>query len=141
MASGGRGWQAWPRRLHHVPEDGTAAGLNLHGFYAGVERIFEDIARTSEGAVPAGATWHQDLLMQMSAEVAGIRPAVVAQETRQRLDDLRGFRHLIRNAYTLNLRPARVRELTAELHQCYQNVERDLGNFASFLEGLSQDDK
>ena len=32
--------------------DGVA--LNLHGFYAGVEQIFEDIALTMDGAMPEG---------------------------------------------------------------------------------------
>ena len=30
--------------------DGVA--LNLHGFYCGTERIFEDIARTMDGSIP-----------------------------------------------------------------------------------------
>lgn len=29
-----------------------AVALNLHGFYSGVERVFEDIARTVEQSVP-----------------------------------------------------------------------------------------
>ena len=39
--------------------DGVA--LNLHGFYTGVETIFEDIAWNVEGAIPTGPNWHQDL--------------------------------------------------------------------------------
>jgi len=33
--------------------DGVA--LNLHGFYTGVEHIFEDIARTLENSLPSGS--------------------------------------------------------------------------------------
>ena len=64
--------------------DGVA--LNLHGFYSGAERLFEDIARTLEKALPAGAGWHQDLLLQMSAEVPSIRPPVL----RRRSEALQG---------------------------------------------------
>jgi hypothetical protein len=32
--------------------DGVA--LNLHSFYSGTERIFEDIARTMDGNIPSG---------------------------------------------------------------------------------------
>jgi hypothetical protein len=39
--------------------DGVA--LNLHGFYSGVEQIFEDIARTIDGGLPAEADWHINL--------------------------------------------------------------------------------
>ncbi|MBI1930797.1 hypothetical protein HYR99_41940 [Candidatus Poribacteria bacterium] len=116
--------------------DGVA--LNLHGFYAGVERIFEDIARNVDKAVPGGPEWHQDLLLQMSAEVASIRPPVITQETRHCLDDYRGFRHVVRNVYTFNLRPTRLQELTADLRRCYQAAERDLGNFVGFLESPSE---
>lgn len=47
--------------------DGVA--LNLHGFYAAVERIFEDIAVEMGEGVPGGDSWHQDLLLQMSARI------------------------------------------------------------------------
>jgi hypothetical protein len=73
--------------------DGIA--LNLHGFYAGVEHIFEDIARTMEQHIPDGPNWHQDLLLQMSANVNAIRPPVITPETRHCLDEYRGFRHLL----------------------------------------------
>ena len=42
--------------------DGVA--LNLHGFYAGLERIFELTAVVIDGAMPQGANWHEVLLRQ-----------------------------------------------------------------------------
>jgi hypothetical protein len=110
--------------------DGVA--LNLHGFYSGVERIFEDIARTMERSIPQGVEWHQDLLLQMSAEISSIRPPVVTMDTRDCLDEYRGFRHVVRNVYTFNLRPARLQELTSRLRQCYQTVDHDLSDFIIF---------
>jgi hypothetical protein len=100
--------------------DGVA--LNLHGFYAGVERIFEQIAREIDGALPDGPEWHRDLLMQMSAEVSSTRPAVIRRTTRDCLDEYRGFRHVVRNVYAFNLRPTRLQELATELPACYQTV-------------------
>jgi hypothetical protein len=73
--------------------DGVA--LNLHGFYAGVEKIFEDIARTLEKNIPDGSGWHQDLLLQMAAEISPIRPPVISEKTRDCLDEYRGFRHVV----------------------------------------------
>ena len=43
---------------YHV--DATA--LNMHGFYAGLERIFVVVAERIDESVPSGANWHQDLL-------------------------------------------------------------------------------
>ena len=118
--------------------DGVA--LNVHGFYAGVERIFEDIARTLEQRVPDGPEWHQDLLLQMSAEIVSVRPAVLSQETRHCLEEYRGFRHVVRNVYAFNLRSARLQELTDGLRDCYQAVARDLEDLTGFLEQLSLSD-
>jgi len=119
--------------------DGVA--LNLHGFYSGVERIFRDIARTLEEVVPGGPDWHRDLPLQMSAEVANVRPAVISLETRYCLDEYRGFRHVVRNVYTFTLRPGRLQELVSELRPCYQAVERDLSDFVNFLQGLSEEEE
>ncbi len=43
-----------------------AVALNLHSFYSGLERLFELIARQLDGSVPAGETWHRQLLLQMA---------------------------------------------------------------------------
>jgi hypothetical protein len=116
--------------------DGVA--LNLHGFYAGVERIFEDIARTLDETVPAGPDWHRDLLLQMSAAIDGVRPAAISQETRFCLDEYRGFRHVVRNVYTFNLRSLRLQELTQNLRACHQQLGAELVSFLSFLGDLDK---
>ena len=118
--------------------DGVA--LNLHGFYTGVERIFEDIARTIDESLPDGADWHRDLLLQISAQETGVRPAVIARDTRKCLDGYRGFRHVVRSVYTFSLRPSRIKELVDGLTACFEMVSRDLNQFAAFLESLDQDD-
>jgi len=115
--------------------DGVA--LNLHGFYAGVEKIFEDVARTLEKNIPDGSGWHQDLLLQMAAEISPIRPPVISQETRDCLDEYRGFRHVVRNVYTFKLQMSRLQELTKGLPHCYGAVTRDLDDFMEFLREIS----
>ena len=119
--------------------DGIA--LNLHGFYAGVERIFEDIARTIDQSIPTGATGHQDLLLQMTAKVNSLRPPVINVETRYCLDEYRGFRHIVRNVYTFHLHPARLQELTTELCECTRNIKRDLNTFTHFLQQVTDADE
>jgi hypothetical protein len=69
-----------------------AAALNLHGFYAGMERIFEVIADGIDRSKPSGQDWHQELLRQIAAEIPGVRPAVISNELRNQLDRYRGFR-------------------------------------------------
>lgn len=117
--------------------DGVA--LNLHGFYAGVERIFEEIAREIDGSIPTSADWHRALLSQMSAEVRDRRPAVISRETRACLDNYRGFRHVVRNIYTFNLDLLRLRDLVIGLPNCYASLIQDMHQFCNFLEQLDSD--
>lgn len=115
--------------------DGVA--LNLHSFYTGTERILEEIAKTIDGSVPDGAGWHRDLLMQMSAELSTVRPAVISRGTRYCLDEYRGLRHIVRNIYTFNLKPSRLRELVTDLPQCYGALKADIDSFCLFLDELA----
>lgn len=114
--------------------DGVA--LNLHGYYSGVEHIFEDITRTVEDVSPSGANWHTDLLTQMSNEIGGVRPRVISDETRVVLDGFRGLRHIIRNVYAFNLRPARLDKLLNQLPHSFETVRSDLLKFIQFLESV-----
>jgi hypothetical protein len=113
------------------------AALNLHSFYTGLERIFESIAREMDDSVPSGIRWHQDLLMQMSAEISGIRPPVISAETRLILDEYRGFRHLVRHIYTFKLNSRRIERLVEGLRGVYRRVREEILGFAEFLEQLA----
>ena len=126
------------KKAHTSGDDGYWDGvaLNLHGFYTGIEHIFEDIARTLENSLPSGSEWHVDLLTQMAGEIEGVRPAVISRETRACLDEYRGLRHVVRNVYAFNLRSARLHELTASLNDCYGRVHRELLALAEFLESV-----
>lgn len=118
--------------------DGVA--LNLHAFYAGIESIFEELARDLDDALPSGPEWHRSLLMQMAADLPGIRPPIIGRTTRDCLDAYRGFRHVVRNVYTFNLRPARLRELVEELPACYAALAQDIAAISVFLEDRRPDD-
>ncbi|MFN2131705.1 MAG: hypothetical protein ACK2VD_14340 [Anaerolineae bacterium] len=48
------------------------------------------------------------LLEQMAAEVPSVRPALISGETRQLLDEYRGFRHVVRNVYAFRFDLAKV---------------------------------
>ncbi|MEZ4727721.1 MAG: hypothetical protein R3E79_11375 [Caldilineaceae bacterium] len=128
------------RQYQQSNDDGYLDGvaLNLHGFYSGIERIFEDIARTVDRSIPTSAEWHRDLLLQMADEVSTIRPAVIDVAARRCLDEYRGFRHIVRNVYTFNLRPSRLQELTTDLPGCYAAVKGAILHFITFLEDTGQ---
>ena len=126
------GWQRAGREADDYYLDSVA--LNLHGFYAGLERIFELIAALVDGVRPEGENWHQVLLQQMAADVPHVRPAVISETSHERLDEYRGFRHIVRNVYTWRFDPAKVEKLVDGLPQVFAQVRSELSAFADFLD-------
>ncbi|NOX63200.1 MAG: antitoxin [Chloroflexi bacterium] len=122
----------WPEEFAYL----DSAALNLHGFYSGLERLFELIARHVDGQIPAGKTWHRDLLRQMAQDIEDVRPAVIGQSSMQALDELRRFRHLVRNVYTTNLSPDRMANLISSLPKLWPRLRAELLAFAEFLEAF-----
>jgi len=114
-----------------------AVALNLHGFYAGIERVFDLVGRHIDGATSAGDMWHRDLLDQMSRDCPGKRPAVISAGPLATLDELRRFRHLVRNVYTFNLDLHRVGLLVESLSRDWGQIRRELLAFAELLEQIA----
>lgn len=131
---------AWNRSKSTSKEQDVyleSVALNLHGFYSGLERLFELIARRVDQNLPAGDTWHRDLLKQMAQDVRELRPAVISAERISSLDELRRFRHLVRNVYTFNLVPDKIEPLITTLPAMWPQVRAELLAFADFLSDLA----
>ena len=126
------GWQRAQRQKDDLYVDSVA--LNLHSFYSGIERVFFLIATTVDGRVPEGADWHQTLLDQMAIELAPHRPAVISEETRDALDEYRGFRHIVRNIYAFHFDSSKVQAIVRRLPATFVKVRTELLSFADFLE-------
>lgn len=116
-----------------------AVALNLHGFYSGVERLFELTARYIDRTMPDGESWHRELATQMAREMPDIRPAVISAEVAAALDEYRRFRHLVRNIYATNLVPAKMQGLIDRLPALWLELRIELAAFAAFLERISPD--
>jgi hypothetical protein len=126
------GWERARRSNDDYYLDGVA--LNLHGFYSGFERLFTQIAETIDDDLPHGEDWHSLLLRQMQNEIRGVRPAVISTKTQKILDDLRKFRHVVRNVYTHHLDPAQLEKLIKGSSEIFPQLEAELLAFAAFLE-------
>lgn len=133
------GWTRYEKSGDDYFLDSVA--FNLHSFYNGLERIFELIAVVVDGSKPQGDNWHQTLLNQMVQECSGIRPAVISDPVRQKLDEYRGFRHVIRNIYTTQIDPEKLKGLVIGVASLFSEVKQELLAFADFLQflGSSQD--
>jgi hypothetical protein len=126
------------RRAESAPDDFLvdAAALNLHGFYAGVERLFASIASQVDRSLPTGEMWHRELLRQMAAEVHEVRPPVISSELLRQLDRYRGFRHVVRNVYAYRLDPRQVGPLVDDLESVWGELRGRLLAFADTLERI-----
>lgn len=116
-----------------------AAALNLHDFYAGLERLFEVVASSVDESMPAGPDWHRELLSQLGVEIPGIRPVVLSEKTVRTLDDYLRFRHVVRNVYAFELDARRVSRLVDSVAEAFSLVKSDLLAFADFLQAVGSD--
>lgn len=110
--------------------------MSLHGFYTGIEKIFETIAKQIDGSLSSYSGWHKDLLLQMSAEISNTRPEVINNSTYELLLEFLAFRHVVRNNYTHKLEPNKVRKLVENLDDCYKSLKNDLMIFCQFLDKM-----
>jgi hypothetical protein len=107
--------------------------LNLHGFYNGLERVFENIAKEIDGYLPRGEQWHQELLSQMGKEIQGVRPAVISEQTLNQLDEYRSFRHVVRHIYSFKFNRTLIKPLATRVEALFEQISKELRAFASFL--------
>jgi hypothetical protein len=116
-----------------------AAALNLHDFYTGLERIFEQIATTIDKSLPSGREWHRELLNQMSLVLPQVRPQVLLAETAGALREFLGFRHVVRHLYAFDLEAERVELLISKLPITFSQTRNELLEFAHFLEQVEEE--
>lgn len=118
-----------------LPSTLEVAGLalTLHHMYTAVEHALQKVAETLDRASYSGEAWHRELLNTMGVELPGIRKAVLGSDTLRLLDELRGFRHVVRHAYEYQLNVERVQALADQMTELMPMLERD---FAELLADL-----
>jgi len=117
-----------------------SVALNLHSFYTACESIFEQVASSFDKAPVEGKNWHQELLRQMAAEIPLVRSAVISVESRKYLDELRGFRHVVRNIYAFNLNPAKIEPLVTNLPVVFARLTNEISTFLDGIETNGRED-
>jgi hypothetical protein len=129
----------FPDQQHHYL---SSTALNLHSFYNGLERIFEEIAKKIDPVFPSGERWHQNLLEQMTEEIPEVRPAIISTETYVLLKDFLSFRHLIRYLYTFDINKDEIKKLIDKLPETLSNVRYELIIFCKLLDiAITEDSK
>jgi hypothetical protein len=136
QAKAQRAWREAVGRPNEQDMFLDSVALNLHGFYSGLESLFDQIATHIDQEKPGSETWHRELLLQMTEDREDIRPAVIRNETATALDEFRRFRHVVRNVYAVNLLPDRIEGLLQALPPLWAQLRLELTAFAEFLEYL-----
>jgi len=118
--------------------DLRAAGSILHDFYNGVENIFRRVAQELNGGLPAGEDWHKQLLTDMSLDVKGVRPPLVSEDLKLKLQKYLGFRHIFRNVYGFHLEQEQIKVMVKEFPRILSWLKREIAAFQKYLDKLSQ---
>ncbi len=108
----------------------------LHDSYTGWESAFRRIATAFENRLDP-ARWHAHLLQRMSLEIPQIRPAVIDAQLRERLEELRSFRHFFRHSYGAALRLARLELVLQTFSEVSPAVTAQITRFLADLERIA----
>jgi hypothetical protein len=111
--------------------------ISLHQIYTALETTFERICRTLEGSLPVGADGHKALLVDMGADLPGLRPPVLSEPSVDGLRELLRFRHFVRNAYVLAWDRARIADVFDRAETVWPRVKVDMEAFVAFLDDLA----
>lgn len=106
----------------------SALAAMLHAFYTGIENIFKRVEVELGEDMPQGERWHRRLLKAMTGSRPK-RPAVISQSLQETLGGYLGFRHVFRQAYTFQLKWARMSQLVLECEATFERLERELDGF------------
>ena len=91
-------------KSHLDDEDLTnSLAYKLHNLYSAYEDLFKLVARFFENQIVDISGYHSELLNRMKLLIEGVRPELLADESFMLLDELRGFRHVFRHAYSYKL--------------------------------------
>lgn len=116
----------------HVP----AVAFEIHNHYSVSENLMRRVATAFENALDP-REWHKQLLGRMALDIPGVRPALLDPELRDRLDELRKFRHFFRNAYDRPLDAKKVAENLEILLAAHVPWIRSARAFLSWIDQLA----
>jgi uncharacterized protein YutE (UPF0331/DUF86 family) len=113
----------------------------LHDVYQGAESICKRIARDLDGYVPGSGSSHSDLLDQMANPFPGKRSVKgIEIETKRKLDDYRGFRHVFAHTYGFELKWEKMKPLLDAANPTINAFAEDIRKFIAFLRMISDQD-
>lgn len=117
-----------------TPGQLDSVAYQIHNLYCSVEDLLNIVAKTFENNVGKGREWHRILLLRMSQPVEGIRPAFLSTESWEVLDQLRGFRHVVRHAYGKDIELTQLQVNITAGQKLYELIDKDIHAFIEALD-------
>ena len=122
-----------------VPESVESSGYWLHNLFCAYEDLFKIVSAFWENNIGNDGAFHRSLIRRMLLNIEGVRPALLSEKSFRHLDELRGFRHAFRHAYSYGLDGERVVYLFKKVMKEKAGVLSELNAFrkkvASVLTG------
>lgn len=106
----------------------------IHGIYTGMEKILKDLVKYFDAEIPAGEDWHTQLLLRAKYPNKGARTAILSPDTFQKMNVLRGFRHVFRGGYHTNLIVELVMQRVHEALAVFPLFAEDVRRFLRVME-------
>jgi hypothetical protein len=113
-----------------------SAGYWMHNLYSAFEDLFKLVAAYWENNLPVNGEFHVNLLKRMIINIREIRPALLSIESFEYLNELRGFRHVFRHAYSYGLDDERVTYLLRKMIEKKDIILADLNSFHKEINNL-----
>jgi hypothetical protein len=116
-----------------------SAGYWVHNLYSAFEDLFKIVAGFWENDAGSNGEFHISLLRRMLVSIEGIRPPLLSEESYRLLNELRGFRHVFRYAYSYGLDKDRVSSLLDKTLEREGLLRDDLEIFRSGVAAMTHD--
>lgn len=107
----------------------TAIAAILQSIYNGYERVLEMLVKAIDGDLPVARDYHTVLLRRASSPLPDVRPSIISENTFDKLDGIRKYRHVFRKIYHYQLKAGRVQELAEMGIQSYSMFRNDVNSF------------
>lgn len=107
----------------------------LHNLYCAFEDVFKLVAGFFENRLEPSERYHIELLRRMLVRIEGLRPPLLSEGSFRVLDELRGFGHVFRHAYTYGLDEGKVKELAVRVLEAKEGIMKDMKGFQEALFG------
>ena len=106
-----------------------STGYWLHNLYSAFEDLFKLTAGFWDNNVKINGDFHVNLLKRMLVHIEQVRPALISEESYQFFNELRGFRHVFRHAYSFGMDDERVSFLLFRVLKKKELLMQDLQKF------------